>query len=569
MITPPPITEQARAPHILPQQSWRLARRRFTHQGGAWRLVSMVIALLAALPLLMLLPAWLTAEDEIWRHLADTLLVSLLRNTAVLILGVGLGVFVIGVGLAWLTAMCEFPGRRIFDWALMLPLGIPTYVLAFVAIGFLDFSGPVQSTLRSLFATNMGTGTLWFPPIRSEGGVIAVMVLALYPYVYMLARAAFLGQGRNVFESGRVLGLNPWQAFFRISLPMARPAITAGVALALMETLADFGAVAIFNYDTFTTALYKAWFDLFNLPAAAQLSTLLLLFVALALMGERRSRGRARFYGSGKRPNTPRYQLTGKHAWLASGSAAVVLTLAFIIPVAQLAVWTATTGMADFDARYMEFVSHTLLLGVIGALLTLTCALLLATIHKQWPDRITRYSTQLATLGYAMPGAVLAVGIMLLFTWIDKGIDRGINALTGEDTTGLLLSSSVIALLFAYVVRFLAVAHGPVESALERITPSIQQAARSLGAGHREVLWRVYLPILRPGLLTAALLVFVDIMKEMPATLLLRPFDWDTLAIRIFEMTSEGEWERAALPALTLVLVGLIPVILLVRHSGK
>ncbi len=519
----------------------------------------MLIAALITLPLLALLPAWLTAEDEVWRHLADTLLVDLLRNTAVLIFGVGMGVFVLGVGLAWLTTMCEFPGRRIFDWALMLPLGIPTYVLAFVAIGFLDFSGPVQNSLRTLFDTD----TLWFPPIRSEGGVIAVMVLALYPYVYMLARAAFLGQGRNVLESGRVLGLNPWQVFFRISLPMARPAIAAGVALALMETLADFGAVAIFNYDTFTTALYKAWFDLFNLPAAAQLSTLLLLFVALALVGERQSRGRARFYSSGKRASAQRYQLSGKHAWLASGSAALVLALAFLIPVAQLVAWVVNTGMVDLDIRYLEFVSHTLLLGAMGALLTVACALLLATIHKQWPDNITRFSTQLATLGYALPGSVLAVGIMLLFTWIDGRIDT----LMGGNT-GLILSSSVIALLFAYLVRFLAVAHGPVESALERITPSIQQAARSLGASHREVLWRIYLPVLRPGLLTAALLVFVDIMKEMPATLLLRPFDWDTLAIRIFEMTSEGEWERAALPALTLVLVGLIPVILLARRSG-
>ncbi len=555
-MTTQPAIEQVRVAYTVP-----VAKRRgwlFSH-GGAWRLTGVLIAVLTALPLLMLLPAWLTAEDEVWRHLADTLLVDLLRNTAVLTLGVGVGVFVLGVGLAWLTAMCEFPGRRIFDWALMLPLGIPTYVLAFVFIGFLDFSGPIQSSLRTLFDTD----TLWFPPIRSEGGVIAVMVLALYPYVYMLARAAFLGQGRNVLESGRVLGLNPWQVFFRISLPMARPAIAAGVALALMETLADFGAMTIFNYDTFTTAIYKAWFDLFNLPAAAQLSTLLLLFVALALVAERQSRGRARFYSGGKHASAQRYQLTGKHAWLASGSAALVLALAFLIPVAQLVVWVVRTGMADLDERYLEFVSHTLLLGVMGALLTVACALLLAYIRKQWPDNITRFSTQLATLGYAMPGAVLAVGIMLLFTWMDAGIE----IMTGG--TGLLLSSSVIALLFAYLVRFLAVAHGPVESALERITPSIQQAARSLGASHREVLWRIYLPVLRPGLLTAALLVFVDIMKEMPATLLLRPFDWDTLAIRIFEMTSEGEWERAALPALTLVLVGLIPVILLVRRSGK
>lgn len=536
----------------------------FAASGGGWRLASLGVALLVSIPLLTLLPAWLVAEGEVWRHLADTVLGELLRNTAVLVIGVGLGVLLLGVGLAWLTAMCEFPGRRVFDWALMLPLGIPTYVLAFVAVGLLDFSGPVQSGLREL----LGPENVWFPPIRSEGGVIAVLTLALYPYVYMLARAAFLGQGRNMLESGRILGLAPWQVFLRICLPMARPAIAAGVALALMETLADFGAVAIFNYDTFTTAIYKAWFGLFNIHAAAQLSTLLLLFVALALYGERRWRGRARFYSSGRRASEFRYKLKGVRAWSATAVAALVLVLAFLTPVAQLAIWVSGTALADLDERYWEFVSHTVMLGVFAALLTASGALLLGYVNKLWPDKMTGLAVRMATLGYAMPGSVLAVGIMLFFTWTDQGVDMLAQHWFGV-STGLLLSGSVIALLFAYLVRFLAVAHGPVESGLERITPSIQQAARSLGAGNREILWRIYLPMLRPGLLTATLLVFVDVMKELPATLLLRPFDWDTLAIRIFEMTSEGEWEAAALPALTLVLVGLIPVILLVRRSAK
>lgn len=536
--------------------------RRWIQQGRAWRWAALLIASLVAVPIVMLLPAWLVSEGEVWRHLADTVLAELLRNTVVLMVGVGVGVAVLGVGLAWLTVMCEFPGRRVFEWALMLPLGVPAYVLAFVAIGLLDYNGPVQGALRAA----LGAQPAWFPPIRSEGGVIGVLVLALYPYVYMLARAAFLSQGRNVLESGRSLGLGPWAAFFRISLPMARPAIASGVALALMETLADFGVVYIFNYDTFTTAIYKAWFGLFNINAAAQLASLLLLFVALALYGERRWRGQARFYTQATR--LYRYPLTGARAWAAVLGAGAVLALGFLIPLAQLIVWVSGTGWQDLDSRYVEFVTHTVLLGALAAVLTVSAALLLAYVRKLWPGALSRLSMRLATLGYAVPGSVLAVGIMLCFTWLDQGVDALAQGWFGV-STGLLLSGSVAALLFAYLVRFLAVAHGPVDSSMERIKPSIHQAARSLGATHREILRRIYLPMLRPGLLAAALLVFVDVMKEMPATLLLRPFDWDTLAIRVFEMTSEGEWERAALPALTLVLVGLVPVAMLVRRSAK
>ena len=531
--------------------------------GGWWKFAALLIAVLVSIPVLMLLPAWLTPSNEVWRHLTDTVLGELLYNTLVLLVGVGVGVLLLGVGLAWLTVMYEFPGRRIFEWALMLPLGIPAYVMAFVAVGLLDFSGPVQAALRDLFGPN----GYWFPRIRSQGGVIAVMILALYPYVYMLARTAFLSQGRSLMEAGRSLGLSPPAAFVRIALPMARPAIAAGVALALMETLADFGAVTIFNYDTFTTAIYKAWFGLLNLGAAAQLSTLLLLFVAVALYAERHWRGQSRYHAAGRPVQGQRHRLTGLRAAMACGAALLVLTLAFIIPVGQLIIWFASAGIDDLDASYVEFVGHTVGLGLMAALLTVAAAVLLAYVRKQWPGRVMQAVTRLATLGYALPGAVLAVGIMLTFTALDRQVDGFVQTVFGV-SSGLLLSSSVAALLFDYLVRFLAVAHGPVESALERIKPSLQQAARSLGATHRELLWRVYLPILRPGLLSAALLVFVEVMKELPATLLLRPFDWDTLAIRIFEMTSEGEWQRASLPALTLVLAGLLPVILLVRRSG-
>ena len=526
-----------------------------------WRMASFVIAGVVAAPILIVTLAWLTPAGDVWRHLVHTVLGELLRHTAVLMFGVGLGVFVLGAGLAWLIAMCEFPGRRVFDWALMLPLAVPAYVLAFVAVALLDFSGPVQGMLRTVFGSSA-----WFPPIRSAGGVIGVMVLAFYPYVYMLARAAFLAQGRRMLETGRVYGLTPWAAFVRVALPMARPALAAGVALALMEALADFGAVAVFNYDTFTTAIYKAWQGLFSLPAAAQLASLLLLFVALALIGERQMRGRARYHVALRQERVERYRLAGSRAWLATAACSIVLLLAFVIPVGQLLRWAWSASRTDLDARYLRFFFNTVFLGAAAAVVTTFCALLLAYTYRLKPDRWVAGAVRFATLGYALPGSVLAVGIMLSFVWLDQRLAQALQAGLGI-AAGPLLTGTLVALLLAYGVRFMAVAYGPIDSSFERIKPSLWQAARSLGASNREILWRVSVPLLRSGLLSAGLLVFVEVMKEMPATLLLRPFGWDTLATRVFEMTSEGQWERAALPAVTLVLAGLIPVVMLVRRS--
>jgi len=526
-----------------------------------WRMASFVIAGVVATPILIVTLAWFTPAGDVWRHLFHTVLGELLRHTAVLMFGVGLGVFVLGAGLAWLIAMCEFPGRRVFDWALMLPLAVPAYVLAFVAVALLDFSGPVQGMLRTLFGSSA-----WFPSIRSAGGVIGVMVFAFYPYVYMLARAAFLAQGRRMLETGRVYGLTPWAAFVRVALPMARPALAAGVALALMEALADFGAVSVFNYDTFTTAIYKAWQGLFSLPAAAQLASLLLLFVALALIGERQWRGRARYHVALRQERVERYRLAGSRAWLATAACSIVLLLAFVIPVGQLLRWVWSAARADLDARYLRFFFNTVLLAAAAAAATTFCALLLAYTYRLKPDRWVAGAVRFATLGYALPGSVLAVGIMLSFVWLDQRLAQALQAGLGI-AAGPLLTGTLAALLLAYGVRFMAVAYGPIDSSFERIKPSLWQAARSLGASNREILWRVSIPLLRNGLLSAGLLVFVEVMKEMPATLLLRPFGWDTLATRVFEMTSEGQWERAALPAVTLVLAGLIPVVMLVRRS--
>ena len=327
----------------------RGARRRPLRIGG-WHLLSLVLAVVVALPVLVIVASWLHPQTEIWRHLADTVLSRLLFNTLLLVVGVGAGVLVIGVGLAWLTAMCDFPGRRFFDWALMLPLAMPAYVLAFVALGLFDFTGPLQTLLREHF----GPGGYWFPDIRTPGGVIAVMVLVFYPYVYMLARAAFLTQGRATLEAARVLGMGP-AAFFHGVLPMARPAIAAGTALALMETLADFGAVSVFNYDTFTTAIYKAWFGLFSLQAASQLASLLLLFVALALISERGLRRRARFHEAPHAPKARAYALRGVRAWLACVAAGAVFFFAFLLPVLQLLLWAWNTLPEGIDGRYLKY----------------------------------------------------------------------------------------------------------------------------------------------------------------------------------------------------------------------
>ncbi|HEY5733343.1 MAG TPA: iron ABC transporter permease [Gammaproteobacteria bacterium] len=529
-----------------------------------WKIITIMLALIVVLPLMVVFSGWLQTENMVWDHLAKTVLGDLLANTAWLLLGVGIGVTVLGVGLAWLTTMCEFPGRRFFDWALMLPLAVPAYVMAFVVLGLMDFTGPVQTTLRETF----GRGGYWFPEVRSTGGVILVMAMVLYPYVYMLARSSFLTQGNSTVEAARSLGLSAWGAFFRISVPTARPAIVAGLSLALMETLADFGTVAIFNYDTFTTAIYKAWFGLFNLQAASQLASFLLVLAVIALTAERNLRGRAKYHEATRTTRVYRYRLVGWRQWAVLSIASLVLTLAFVLPVIQLASWAWTVLQEDLNSRYWGLLWHTLMLGCMAAILTVAGAITLAFTRRTHDDMAVRSSVNIATLGYALPGSVLAVGIMLTFTSMDNVLVT-LLTLVGIEVSGQFLTGTVFALIVAYMVRFLAVAYGPIDSGLGRIRASLAEAARGLGATAAVTMWKIYMPLLRPGLFTAGLLVLVDVMKEMPATMLLRPFGWDTLAVRIYEMTSEGEWERAALPAITLILVGLIPVMVLVRRSAK
>ncbi len=533
----------------------------FRQKPSGWQWLAIVVALLVLTPLSVLFLAWLEPAWDIWQHLRQTLLSQLLLNTLQLVGGVTLGTLLLGVSLAWLTGACNFPGRRLFSWMLLLPLAMPTYVLAFVSLGLFDYSGPVQTQLRAWF----GRG-VWFPDIRSAFGVILVMSLALYPYVYLLARNAFSTQGKRSLEAAESLGCNPISGFFRVVLPMARPWIAGGATLVLMEALADFGAVSIFNYDTFTTAIYKAWFGFFSLSAAAQLSTLLVMLVFLLILLEQKLRKRMRFSQSRTTPQTERILLTGAKKWLAWGYCLLILLIAFILPSLQLLSWSLEVFHQEFDSRYLALLGRSLTLGLSSALLIAAVALLLAYAGRRHQDRLTQNLIRTATLGYALPGTVLAVGIFIPLAALDNFIIDLASSVFGL-TLPQLLQGSIMIMLLAYLIRFMAAGFKSIDSAMHRVTNNIDEASRLMGLRGIKLLYKVHLPMLRGGLFTALTLVFVDVMKEMPITLMTRPFGWDTLAVKIFELTSEGEWERAALPALTLLLSGLIPIVLLMRGT--
>jgi len=530
---------------------------------SGWRLIPFLVAALVLIPIGTVLSSFFAPASDIWQHLVATTLPGLLLNTFWLALGVVSGTALLGVSLAWLTAVCEFPGRKFFSWALLLPLAVPAYVTAFVMLGLFDFTGPLQTALRSWLGPDA-----WFPEVRGRLGVITVMVLAFYPYVYLLARNAFLTQGKRSLEAAQSLGYNRTQGFFKVALPMARPWIAGGVMLALMETLADFGTVAVFNYDTFTTAIYKAWFGMFSLAAASQLASLLLVIVFALIVVEQQVRARMRYAESKQSARADRITLNGWHAGAATALALGTLFFAFLLPVGQLGIWAAGSFVQDFDSRYLEFLWHSLLLSALAALLTCTVALLLVYAARRHPDAATRNAVRIATLGYALPGTVLAVGMFVPLAGLDNWLGEMALQLF-QIETGLLIQGTLAIMLLAYMTRFLAVSHSPIDSAMRRITGSIDEAAMSLGLNGWAMLRRVHLPILKSGIFTAATLVFVDVMKEMPITLMTRPFGWDTLAVRIFEMTAEGAWEQAALPAVALVLAGLVPIILFMRQTEK
>jgi iron(III) transport system permease protein len=541
--------------------------RRFTLSG--WTFLVAAIALIIATPILFVFSSIFTKSTAIWHHLATTVLPDYIFNSCLLMLLVGIGVCLIGVGTAWLVTMCRFWGSRWLEWGLLLPLSAPAYLLAYAYTNMLDYFGPVQAGLRAIFGWS-SIEDYWFPEIRSLWGAAVMLLLVLYPYVYLLARVAFLEQSVCTIEASRSLGSNPWQSFFTVALPLARPAIMAGLALAMMETLNDLGTVEYFGVNTFTTGIYRTWLGMGERSAAAQLAAFLMLFILILIVLERRSRNAAQYYESSNslKKLTP-YQLNPWHSILAIIACILPVSLGFIIPAVYLVQLTINNLDTAFDSDFWELASHSFILAIITAIAAMVISLLLAYGQRLEPNWLMKMAVRISAMGYAIPGSVIAVGVLIPIADLDNLIDSWMRA-TFNISTGLLLSGTIFSLIFAYLVRFLAVGFGSVESSLNKISPSLDDASRSLGYGSTSTLWKIHTPLMIGGLLTSTMLVFVDVMKELPATLVVRPFNFDTLGIRVYQYASDERLAEAAAPALAIILVGIIPVIFLswrITHS--
>ena len=542
------------------------ASRSHTRWSGL-SVAAFVIAGICLLPMLAVAVTALTGGTETVRHLMQTVLARYTGTTILLVLLVSMGTFALGVGVAWLVTMTRFPGIRVLEVALVLPLAFPAYVLAYAYTFVLDHPGIVQSTLRDV--TGWGPRDYWFPEIRSVGGAAAMLTLVLYPYVYLLARAAFLQQSSAAFLAARALGKSAWVAFWRVSLPMTRPAIAGGVLLAVMETIADFGTVAYFGVQTFATGIYTSWFSMADRGAASQLALCLLGFALILAVLERYQRGDARYHQAGKHHVAmPPAPLKGWRAALAVTLCATPVVLGFALPAVILLEMGLGSEQDLLSRRYVEFIRNTVTLAGIAAVVTLAAAICVGFYQRLKPGRASGTAGYVARLGYAVPGGVIAVGLLVPFAAFDNAVDAFVRS-QFDLSTGLLLTGSIWLLIAAYMVRFLAAALGAYEGGQATVHANMDAAARSLGETPMGTLRRVHLPILTPSLLTALLIVFVDVMKELPATLIMRPFNYDTLAVQAYRLASDERLEGAAVPSLVIVAVGLLPVILICRQVGR
>lgn len=544
-----------------PARAWRPT------VAGVVTALPVAIALLFTLPIAAILLHLLLPAEGAATHLATTVLPGYALTTLTLGISVGIGVTILGTTTAWLVTLCRFPGRSVFAWALVLPLAVPGYVMAYAYTDVLQFAGPVQTGLRELFGWE--AGDYWFPQIRTAGGAAVMLVLVLYPYVYLLARTAFLEQSVCTLEVARTLGCSPYASFWRVALPAARPAIVAGTALALMETLADYGTVAFFGVQTFTTGIVRAWLSYGDRVAAAQLSAVLLTIVLAVVLLERHSRAQARYHHTSARYRfLPAYRLRGARAAGAVVACAIPVIFGFLLPVLVLTGMTLGVDEPGRLGRYVELLRNSFVLGGITAALAVATAIAMAYGARLKPSPLTLTANRLASLGYAVPGAVMAVGILIPSALADNALDGWMRATFGV-STGLLLTGSIAALIYAYLVRFLAVSFTAIEASLGKINPNMDGAARVLGCGPLAAVRRVHLPLMRPSLLAAALLVFVDVVKELPATLMMRPFNFDTLAVQAYNFASDERLAEAAIPSLIIVGIGLAPVILLSRTIAR
>lgn len=530
-------------------------------------LLSITVAVILVVPVFSVFFGALQSNNsETLLHLANTVLPEYISNTLWLCIMVGVGVLFGGVSTAWLISAYQFPGKRFFEWALILPLAMPAYVLAYMYTDLLQYVGPVQSALRAWFSWTKED--YWFPDVRSLSGAALMFIFVLYPYVYVLARTAFLERAASMVEASRSLGFGSWSGFYRVSLPLARPAVVAGVALALMETLADFGTVSYFGVNTFTTGIYRAWFALGDKPAAAQLASMLLMFVITLLTLEQYSRRNMRYHQQHTQRHVAEQKLNGWRALAATGLCALPIMLGFFIPIARLLWLGWVEGEQQSIERTLVLIRNSFTLALIAAALAVCVAVVLLYAARSTRSRLMVQLPRLVGLGYAVPGSVIAVGILIPIITLDHWLIELWQMISGH-TVGLLLTGGIFALVYAYLVRFSAIALQAVGSSLSRITHNMDSAAMSLGLGRWQTLRRVHFPLLRRGMLTAGLLVFVDVMKELPATLVMRPFNFDTLATQTYILAADERLAEASIAALAIVCVGLLPLIVLSRQISR
>jgi iron(III) transport system permease protein len=527
-----------------------------------WSIGTVVIAAAVTLPICAIIYIASTRGDDIWAHLASTILPLYISTTLQLMIGVSVGTLVIGVGTAWLVSSCQFPGKRIFEWALLLPLAIPAYVIAYIYTDILEYAGPIQTLLRDILGSTTKR-EYWFPEIRSVGGAISMMTLVLYPYVYLLSRATFMEQSVCVLEASQVLGRGPWRSFFSVALPLARPAIVIGVSLVMMETLNDFGTVDFFAVNTITLGIYDVWLNMNNVAGAAQLALMLMVFVLFLVLIERFARRKKRFHHTtSKYKALPGYELEGWARWGAIIGCSLPVLFGFVLPAAVLASYAVIHFEAATNPEVYRYAKNSVLLSALTAVLAVAIGIFMAYAVRLKNQNIIKVMTRFASLGYAVPGSVLAVGILVTLGAMDNGIDGFMRKNFGI-STGLLFSGTIAAVTFGYLVRFLALSFGSIEASLAKITPSMDGAAASLGHNPFSTLRRIHIPLIRSSALTAAMLVFVDCMKELPLTVILRPFNFHTLATYVHQFASDEKLSEASLAALSIVGFGILPVILL------
>ncbi|HUF72653.1 MAG TPA: iron ABC transporter permease [Gammaproteobacteria bacterium] len=536
---------------------------------ASWILIAGIAALAVAAPIAALVVTAAGGTEELWSDLVAYVLPVAARDTAVLLAGVGIATALIGAGTAWLVAAHEFPGRRIFDWALLLPLAVPTYIVAYAYLDVLHPVGPVQTALRALIGVD-SPRDLQLPDIRSMGGCIFVLSCVLYPYVYLTTRAMFMMQAANLIDVARTLGHGRRRVFFRVALPLARPAVAVGVSLVLLETLNDIGAAEFLGVRTLTVSVYTTWITRSDLPGAAQLALAMLAVVVCVVALERWARRRRRYANDAQHPRPlPRGRLRGAGGAFASIACALPIFAGFVVPAWYLVDATVErVRFAGIPTRILGEIVNTVALSATATLIAVVLALLVVQAARAGTGVLPRLFLRTASLGYALPGTVLAIGLLPIVTGIEAAVDRAATGLVGV-STGLFLLGSGAAVVYAYVARFLTISAGAVESGFSRVSPSIDAAARTLGASTGGTLLRVHLPLLRPALVTGALLVFVDCMKELPATLLLRPLGFETLATHLYGEAIRGTYEDAAIAALAIVAVGLVPVLILTRVGTR